>query len=444
MRKSKNTCPKKNKMRLNLLLTLLLLTSTPLAYPQVIHLNDRLYVLDDVEAPLANDSLKVFRYHELIPLSGEAIHLGDEAKDSFNPPNPLRSKTKTYSLYFTSLPEHTLLTYDAFDVDFGENEIVVNGIFSGYVCKTKARRRCEQKIKSTYFKAGRNTLSFNTNMYSRGRGYDDYVLSNVNVKVNYSQRKPQIVPVRAIHPTKPSAGEVFTVALSLINIGVEPAYNITVRDVTLHPQEGAYRLRPFEGEINVLSGLNHYRRAYNLSLSQPGNYTLPEGEVFYHDDGGSLHSSAIKQASFTVSPLNPEISFILNKTHENTGYVNLTLTLENNGQSGLQNILIKTETPLCLEIIGGSLNASIHQLSRGEVVTLTAEAEIQPSCESMFSSSIQYEDELGADYWMKSNYVEFNQKKQAPSLLSERVLLAILILILATAAALYLIYLRVS
>ncbi|MBD3388030.1 MAG: DUF11 domain-containing protein [Candidatus Altiarchaeales archaeon] len=349
------------------------------------------------------DVVKVYELRRPIHLGSKNISdwdasrpYGLELEDEFRVDGPYKKAWISMQLYDRFYHQGTLLSFN--------NKTLSN------LCRVREYDKwvlCNITIADELLRPEKNTFSLRSIWTLRYSDHTDFMFKDLGIFLEYESLEPEFLVSKTQSSYEVVSGEPVNVTVSLTNIGVKPAYNMSARDIK---PPGAYLVSgSLEREFSPLRGGDILWFEYQLVADEPGGYESWAGRYSYYDGNWTLHTGEIDPTVFDVRPSKPFL-LVRKNVSSPTLYFGMggvvTVTVYNNGSFGAHNVMLRDYLPANFTVSGGSPNASLGFIGAGE--NLTVEYNISPKDPGTFSSTavVEYEDSTGFDYEARSNHVE--------------------------------------
>ncbi|HHQ45451.1 MAG TPA: hypothetical protein ENN13_04880 [Candidatus Altiarchaeales archaeon] len=397
---------------------------------------------------LSQDSLA---WHAILPIQIERVHVGTQVRDDFEIPEYVINPVFKFKI-LTALSNATL-TFDAYEVDVDNDEIIVNGIFAANVCKSERKFRkswieCEIILDPALFNTGTNTISFQSGLSQSvlgpPRDYDDYMIKNVMLKADYKHLEPYFLENKAVVPNNTIVGTPVEVKISLTNIGVKPAINTTIIDYApLGTRIIGGSREKFIPTINLQETVTH---SYLITAVNPGAYYAPRSLAIYMNEEGELFRKNITATKLEFRLPKPVLNVSLSTRKEVVTVgetVEFNLEITNYGPGEARNITFSSTPPLKSELVAGPES----MISLGENQTLHSKITVRftDTSQQIYRVYTHYEDSALRGYVEKSSDVEVSiVEKTDVEIFKAKTLLAIIIVAILVIAILIVILRQVG
>lgn len=372
-------------------------------------------------------------------------HLGDENVTKWEVRRP--EGFNISAVFYVEGPiREARIDYMKYSGRFDDNPVKINNVTAAEMCPgwRDEWRSCNSTVDTGLIYVGRNTLSVHSGWHLFDVEYDDFMIKDLKLVVDYVQLEPKVVSSKSLSAYEVELGEAVNVSVALSNIGSKMALNVSAVD---YKPSGTYLVAgSLTDFFSPLRGDDIRRFHYTIIPPDTGDYVSWPGYVVFYGPDGTRYEGALEPTSFRVIPPKPELHLLKGisdgrVTVDSAAAVELTVF--NNGSVDAFNVRVRDSLPMNFTVESGSPNNSLEFLPAGSNTTFTYN--MSPTSPGLYSTSalLYYEDSEGNLYWTQSNHVNVTPVKTPVSSNAGNpalMLAAVVILVIM----LYIIYQRVS
>ena len=254
---------------------------------------------------------------------------------------------------------------------------------------------------------GWNNLSIHTGYSIWAASYDDLQINDLKLYVEYYQLEPRLVSIKTFTPKHPLVHEIVNVSVIITNLGVRPAFNISVKDLIPKGSEIAWG-NPHRF-FSPMKGGDKLRIEYGLKLSDFGELSSNNGTLEYYTGNWSRVYVDIEPLKTYVHQKNPQI--IVTKSVGMEQFIGVPfeveITLKNNDTDNANKILVANEIRKEYNISLEQINMTLDILKPNESVTFKYNVTALNKTFDLVAVEVYYENDEGLKFIATSNHVDY-------------------------------------
>ncbi|MBU0762790.1 MAG: hypothetical protein KKD39_07160 [Candidatus Altiarchaeota archaeon] len=383
-----------------------------------------------------NNSVPVFEMPQ--------FYLGDDMRLAWSNAQYFGLNT-TQRFFLYAIPQNSYLKMRLYEVDLYNNPVYINDFLVGDVCQIGRGiwKDCIIPFDASRLQKGWNTFTIRSACISVPIfNCEDMLIDDFTVYAEYYSVSPFFFVEKYQSNYTPIIGDEVNVSVMVHNLGLMPAYNVSIRD--FKPPGTYLKSGVLEMDYDILRGGDVIRYQYTLVPDMKGPVKSFPGSVVYHNATAYKLNTTIEQTVLDVAPPKPLVLIYKQfKGDQESSDKNVELTLINVGDEIAYNLTVSDEIPGSYNLISGTPNMSLETLEpRGQKIF---DYNISPfsNTEYVISASLTYEDEAGNVYSRLSNQLTFKPYVSPISFDNRRNQTIALIIVLATIVLLLYVYLKI-